>query len=63
MEVVKIKYKNRIYKIQYDKLIYILSCLENTLPENISENHINSLIEKYGLLDRIFLRNINKIWK
>lgn len=50
------------YKINFDKLLYILSCLENSKILNITDENIKTLLDKYGLMDETFLENINSIW-
>lgn len=59
---IKILYNKNEYKVESDKLIYVLSCLENKKIMNFDDVQLNSLLEKYGLLDEVFLENINKIW-
>lgn len=59
---ITILYNKNEYKVESDKLIYVLSCLENKEVVQTDDAYINSLLEKYGLLDEVFLENINKIW-
>lgn len=56
--MIKISYKNKLYKIQKDKLLYVLSRLKS---ENVKESEIEELMEKYKLYDEYFLENINKL--
>lgn len=56
--MIKIKYENKIYQIEKEKLIFILEKLNN---EKIKENEIEKYLEKFKLYDKYFLENINKI--
>lgn len=59
---ITILYNKNEYKVETEKLLYILSCLENEEISQTDDAHINALLKKYGLLDEVFLENINKIW-
>lgn len=59
---IKILHNENEYTVEYDKLLYVLSCLENKELAQVDDDNINLLLEKYGLLDDVFLENINKIW-
>ena len=47
------------YRIENEKLIYILEKLEQ---RKIKEEEIKLLMHKYNLYDEGFLENINKLW-
>ena len=55
---IEIKYNDKVYLIDKNKLLYVLSKLKNT---KIKESEIESLMEKYKLYDEYFLKNINKL--
>ena len=56
--MIKIVYKNKEYLIQKDKVIFVLSHLQNA---KIKEEEIFDLMKKFQLYDENFLENINKI--
>lgn len=60
-EYFRIQFNNKEFEVDSQKLIYILSCLESKEIKDKSHANIESLLEKYGLLDETFLDNINKI--
>ena len=62
MKKIEIEFKNKKYYLEKDKLIFVLSKLENHALDKISEDEIKQLFEKYGLYDEVFLDNLNKIW-
>lgn len=53
-----IRYKNKIYYINEEKLISILEYLSET---KIKRCMINKLLRKYKLMDEVFLENANKL--
>ena len=66
MNIVKIEYRTKKaikkYDIEIDKLIYVLSKLEN--DNNLkykSQKQIENLMKKYDLFNEHFLKNANKI--
>ena len=62
MSVIKIKHEAKEFNIKIEKLIYVLSKLENN--NNLkyeNQEQIENLMEKYELFDEYFLNNINKI--
>ena len=65
MKNIRIELKNQnsieYFDVNIDKLIYILSKLENKKIEYKNQEQIRSLIKKYNLLDKYFLKNINKL--
>lgn len=62
MEKIEVVFKDRKYLLDKNKLIFILSELENRNLDKISDKEILKLFEKYDLYDEIFLANLNKIW-
>ena len=54
-----ILYEEKKYKIEKEKLIYILEKLEK---REVKEEEIKLLMHKYCLYDEVFLKNINKLW-
>ncbi len=60
-EYFKLQFKKKEYRIDMQKLIYVLSCLESRRINDISNSNIKTLLKKYGLLDKMFLDNINKV--
>ena len=62
MKKIEIEFKNKKYYLEKDKLIFVLSKLENHTLDKISEDEIMQLFEKYGLYDEVFLDNLNRIW-
>ena len=62
MEKFEIVFKDRKYLLDKNKLIFILSKLENRNLDKISNKEILKLFEKYDLYNEIFLANLNKIW-
>ncbi len=61
LEYFKLQFKKKEYRIDMQKLIYVLSCLESRRINDISNSNIKTLLKKYGLLDKMFLDNINKV--
>ncbi len=61
-QYIELLYNENKYKVDFDKLIYILSCLENKKISDTSDENIKFLLDKYGLMDETFLSNVNKIW-
>lgn len=65
MNTIKIKHRFRdeirSYDIEIDKLIFVLSKLENKEIIFESPEQIKKLMKKYKLLDEYFLKNINKL--
>lgn len=66
MNSIKIKYKTpistRFFNIKLDKLIYVLSKLENNNNLKFeNQKQIETLMKKYNLFDEYFLENINKL--
>lgn len=55
---IKITYNNKTYNINKEKLMFVLKKLKSN---DIKEEEIGELLEKYSLLDEYFLENINKI--
>ena len=55
--MIKISFNNKIYKIDKDKLLYVLSKLES---KDVKEDEIEKLLNKYKLYDEYFLENILK---
>ena len=53
--MIKISFNNKIYKIDKDKLLYVLSKLES---KDVKEDEIEKLLNKYKLYDEYFLENI-----
>jgi len=58
----EVTFKDKIYKLDNKKVIYVLSRLTNKNLDNINEDEIVKLMKKYELYDEIFLENINKLW-
>lgn len=56
MRVIKILFNNKEYKIQKDKLMYVLEKL-NCTP--VKEFEIDDLMKKFKLYDEWFLGNVN----
>lgn len=65
MKTIKIKYQsgNKVinYDIKIDKILFILSKLENKNIKFESFEQIEKLMKKYKLFDEYFLDNINKL--
>lgn len=66
MNTIKIKFSNtdimQVFDVETDKLIYVLSKLENNDELKFeSQEQIEKLMEKYGLFDEYFLKNVNKL--
>ena len=65
MNTIKIKhqFKDEIksYDIEIDKLIFVLSKLENKKITFENLKQIEKLMKKYKLYDEHFLKNINKL--
>ena len=66
MNIVKIEYRTakaiKKYDIEIDKLIYVLSKLENDSKLKYqNQEQIEKLMKKYDLFNEYFLKNINKI--
>lgn len=66
MKPIKIKYEKpnitQIFEIEVDKLIYVLSRLENN--NNLkyeNQEQIEDLMKKYNLFDEYFLKNVNRL--
>ena len=65
MTIIKIKHKTsktiQDFNIKLDKLIYVLSKLENKKIKFESQEQIEVLMKKYKLFDEYFLANINNL--
>ena len=66
MQTIKIKHvvskTIRNFNVELDKLIYVLSKLENNDKLQFeSQEQIEALMKKHGLFDEYFLKNINKL--
>ena len=65
MNTIKIKHKSKdnteSYDIEIDKLIFVLSKLENKKITFKNLKQIEKLMKKYKLYDEHFLKNINKL--
>lgn len=65
MNTIKIKHQFRdeikSYDIEIDKLIFVLSKLENKKITFENLKQIEKLMKKYKLYDEHFLKNINKL--
>ena len=66
MESIKISFSSadtmQVFNVELDKLIYILSKLENN--KNLkykNQEQIENLMKKHSLYDEHFLKNINKL--
>ena len=65
MKIIRTKLSNadtiQVFNIESDKLIYVLSKLENKEIEFESQEQIEALMKKHGLFDEYFLENVNKL--
>ena len=65
MNTIKIKHRfgNKIesYDIEIEKILFVLSKLENKEINFESLEQIKKLMKKYKLFDEYFLKNINKL--
>ena len=66
MEYIKINFLNsdtiEVFNVKLDKLIYVLSKLENN--KNLkykNQKQIENLMKKHNLFDEHFLKNIDKL--
>jgi len=57
----KIKYKDKTYNINFDKVKIILSKLTNKNIEIDNYDTILKLMKEYNLFDEYFLKTINKL--
>lgn len=57
----EILFKNKIYKISYNKIYVIFCALEGSKVDINSPHKIIKLFRKYNLLNREFLRKISEI--
>lgn len=60
-KIINIDHKRKTYKLECEKVLFILSILENKKTDSLNNGKILKLLKKYGLFDEIFLKNINKI--
>ncbi len=56
-----IKFRRKTYKVNKEKLTYVLSRLSNQNLDNCPEDELLKLFGKYKLYSEVFLENINKI--
>ncbi len=61
-KLMEINIKNKIYKLEKEKLLYVLSQLSNIPINEIKDEEIELLMNKYKLFDELFLENINNLW-
>ena len=66
MNTIKIKCRTKksteSFDIEIDKIIYILSRLENNSKLKYkNQKQVEFLLEKYNLFDEYFLKNVNMI--
>jgi hypothetical protein len=65
MNIIKIehRFENKIesYDIEIEKILFVLSKLENKEIKFESFEQIKKLMKKYKLFDEYFLKNINKL--
>lgn len=55
----KVIYQNKEYILDEYKTKYFISRLSNLKMEEINEENLNELLEKYDLFDNVFLENIS----
>ncbi len=60
-ETIEINLLGKDYEIDKNKLLYVLSALENKEITNCTKNQISELMTKYDLFDENFLKHINKL--
>lgn len=56
--MIELSYKNKLYKLDKENLLFVLSKFEN---RKVNTSEIDKLMEKYKLYDEYFLENINKL--
>ncbi|MBR3604642.1 MAG: hypothetical protein IKL52_01275 [Candidatus Gastranaerophilales bacterium] len=65
MNIIKIEHQSRnkieSYDIEIEKILFVLSKLENKEIKFESFEQIKKLMKKYKLFDEYFLKNINKL--
>lgn len=61
--MIEIEFNGVKYNIDKDKLLCVLAKLNNdtTINNALSEQEINELMVKFGLLDEYFLENVNRL--
>lgn len=59
-----ITFKNKIYQINKEKLLYVINLLDKVSGQPFinSDNEIVDKLTKYNLLNEDFLDNINNLW-
>ena len=60
---VRIKLRRKIYEVESDKILYVISILKN--EKNITfkgSKDVFKNLKKYKLIDEIFLCSINGLW-
>ena len=66
MKIINIEFKNNDKvenkKVEVEKLLHVLSKLENAEIKYENQEQIDVLMNKYGLYDESFLNGINEIW-
>ncbi len=60
-EFIEINFKNRIYKVETRKVLYVINKLLNKTLDSLSESQILNLLDELKLIEPTFLENVNKL--
>ncbi len=61
LDKVKIKFKNKNYEIDIDKILYVLSALSDKKLNKNDVKIISKLMKKFKLFDEMFLKSIQNL--